>query len=156
MKKLFAALLASCFVSSAALAAPAEIVFCENFNDQFEPVNVNTEFEGVQASWFAVLDEPIGQNNMVITLYQNNLENGSQELLDRATIPVNPRWNAYGARNGTFPGVGSYELAIETEDGQTLASGTVLLKEASAPIEEKPEERVGTSLQELFNRYAPK
>ncbi len=135
--------------------AEAPIIFCTNFSDQFVPEGQAEEFTGTQVSWMTILDGPIGENAMIVSLYQNDASN-SQTLLGRIKVDVNPKWTAYGVRNAVFPAVGNYEIAFALEDGTTIASGRVNLLEETPQEEIKPEEKYGTTLEELFNKYAPK
>lgn len=147
--------------STGALADEAPIIFCETFDDQLQPVNAADEFQGTQVSWMTVLDEPFGKNKIELSIYVNDPENDSQAntsqaLLGRISIDVNPKWTAFGIRNSVFPAPGSYDLAIGLEDGTVLAYGSVNLLEETPEEEIQPEEQYGTTLGELFNRYAPK
>lgn len=158
-KKIKVVALASAFALSSVCFADGEIVFCNSFDDQFNPENPGTEFASTQISWFAKFDEPLGVPSVVVSLYQNQNET-NQQLILREPMQVNPRWNAIGFRNTLFPSEGSYEVAINCEDGTPLANGMVKLVKASdedaVEVEPKKEEKVGTSLEDLFNRYAPK
>ena len=158
-RKFKVAVLASAFALSSVCFADGEIVFCNSFDDQFNPENPGTEFASTQISWFAKFDKPLGVPIVVISLYQNQNEN-NQQLILREPMQVNPNWNAIGFRNSLFPSEGTYEVAVNLEDGKNLANGIVKLIKASATetvkVEPKKEEKVGTSLEDLFNRYAPK
>lgn len=157
--KLPAALVLALGLASSAAFAESQIVFCEDFTDQMEPINAAETIQGTQVSWMTVLDEPVGKNRMVVSLYFNDTANNTQSLLGRETIEVNPKWNAYGTRYAQFPAYGTYELAFGLEDGTQIASGTVTLVEPTTPEaapEPKAEEKVGVTLADLFNRYAPK
>ncbi len=157
MKNILRAMLLSALLGVGGSAfAEVPIVFCENFSDTFEPVNPGTEFEGSQVSWMAVFEEPLGRSQIQLSIYQNDPANNSQALLSRGAVDINPKWAAYGIRHADFINIGSYDVAIETLDGQTLAYGKVSLVEAKEEIEPQPEEHFGATLKELFDRYAPK
>lgn len=139
--------------------AEAEVKFCETFDENFVPVNVNTSFSGLQVSAFTLFEQPIGRNQIVISLYQDDSTNGTQALLDRSTNDVNPRWDSYGVRNLLLPDYGNYTLSFELADGTPMATGSFTLTEPAPdePVKEiLPTEKVGTTLEELFNKYAPK
>lgn len=156
-KKILAGL--ALLASATAALAESTVQFCESFDDHFVPVNVNSTFSGLQVSAFALFEQQIKRNKLVITLYKDDPETGSQALIDRTTNDVNPRWDSFGIRNLLLPEYGQYSVSFELEDGTQMASGSFTLTEPAAdePVKEiKPTEKVGTTLEDLFNKYAPK
>lgn|SRR5574344_339894 len=151
VKKLVMATVA-CLVASSCYAKG--LVYCNDFDNNLNPKNVASKFEGTQVSWIASSDSEFGAQQLTITVYKNI--SGHQELLLRENFDVNPKWNAYGVKNFDFGEIGNYEIVINKLDGAEIASGEVSLTEAQAPIAKKPEEKLGLDMKELFNRYAPK
>ncbi len=153
------------FLSAIALCALAmnayssEIKFGTDIDSNFQVIDPSEKIEGNVFSWLAQADQNFGAAQLMFSIYKNN-ENGSQELLARQNIDVNPKWNAFGAKNSQLPDYGTYTFSLSLLDGTDLASGTVELVEPAKsepkPAEPVKEEKVGTTLADLFNRYAPK
>lgn len=141
---------------SALSFAEEPVIFCQEFNSQFEPVNASNTIEGTQFSFFFKMpnQQNLGVNQVVFTLFKS--DGISQEMLVRQNLETNPRWDAYGFLYATAPDYGTYDVTFDTLDGKTLAAGSVTLVEPApdaAPIEKKEQEIVGTTLEDIFNKF---
>lgn len=139
---------------SAFAVEPGTVVFCEGINDQFQPVNPGSQFPGPAVSWLATAANPFGKPAITISIYRNN--GPSQTLLSRANMDVNPAWDTIGIRNMPIPEEGEYMVAVNSVDGQQLASGTVTITKAENDTPPPPKETVGTTLEAIYKKYAPK
>lgn len=151
---LFLGLLFSLPTCPAMAEESGQLTFCETLSDNFEPGNPGTEFKGPNVSWIASSPEPFGKPHIVMSLYRN--KGGVQSLLDRREILVNPAWNNVGIRNMAFPEEGDYSIGLTLPDGQQIASGNVRIVSADAEVAPLPEEKVGGTLETLYNKYLPK
>ena len=141
---------------SALSLAEEPVVFCQEFDKQFEPVNASTTIEGTQFSFFFKMPqgESIGVNQVVFSLFKTDGNN--QDMLMRDTLETNPRWNAFGFLYANMEDFGTYDVTFDTVDGKPIAAGTVLLVEPApdaAPVEKKEQEIVGTTLADIFNKF---
>lgn len=137
-----------------ALADPGTIEFCESFTDKFEPTKPGDQFHGPSISWLATSQEAFGKPSIVFSLYKNT--DDSQTLILRREIEVNPAWTVIGLRNMAFEQPGKYTLILSQADGKEISSGTVTILEATDDKPAEPEEKMGGTMESLFNKYAPK
>lgn len=136
--------------------AEEQVIFCQEFNKQFEPVNQSDTIEGTQFSFFFKMPqgESLGVNQVVFSLFKSSGNN--QEMILRETLETNPRWNAYGFLYADMPELGTYDITFDTVDGKSIAAGRVLLVEPAPdaePVEKKEQEIVGTTLADIFNKF---
>lgn len=143
------------------LAAPccwaadaATFQFCETFDDQYKPVNPGEEFSGPTVSWIATAPRQYGIPAITVSIYKH--EGAQEQLIKREKIDVNPSWDTTAMRNMPLPSEGEFTIALTTPDGASLGSGRVKITKMDTSVQPKPQETVGTTLKDLFNRYAPK
>lgn len=139
--------------SPAGAADTGEIIFCENFDNDFMPSGVNTEFTGPAISMIALPGKAFGVPVIYISLYKQ--DGSRQTLLSRDQAQINPEWNGYGIRNFPVPGEGTFLIALTTEGGETLAQGSFTITSMDASKKAPPEETLGATLKDLFNKYSP-
>lgn len=149
-----AAVLSLFLSTGAAYAAPGVVQFCKDLTDKFEPIAPGGEFTGSSVSWLASSPEPFGKPSIVISIYRDS--NGSQSLLLRRDLDVNPAWDNVGLRNMPIEEPGRYTITLSQADGTEIATGSVTILASKNDEPAKPEEIVGGTLKELFNKYAPK
>ncbi|MCI5638033.1 MAG: hypothetical protein MR287_02220 [Succinivibrio sp.] len=159
--KSVASVVASLAISLSVFSANAgEILFGTDLDAKFNVVNQSSTINQKYFSWLAKFDAAVGVPQVMVTLYSN--DNGQQTIVGRDTLDVNPAWNCVGNKNATLE-VGSYTISITKLDGTDLASGDITIAEPpkeeaekAANEPEKKPEKVGTTLADLFNKFAPK
>ena len=133
------------------VASATDVIFCKDVNTKsFDPVEPGIEFAGTSVSWVVKWSKAIGKPQMVVSVYKDG---ESQKLLNRETIETNPKWNVFAVQNMAFPEPGQYTIGITTVAGDELASGSVTLTEATVEEPPKEEKKMGSSLEDLFNRF---
>ena len=135
-------------------AENGSITFCENFDDQWNPIKPGTEFQGITISWIATAEKQYGIPEITLTVYKHD---GKKEtLINRKNIEVNPEWDTTGIRFMTFPSEGEYTITLTTPKGEILNKGRIVLLDGKSSGTPPKEETLGARLEALFKKYSPK
>lgn len=138
-----------CYASSS-----PSIIFCEKFDELWNPINTGNKFSGKTISWIAKIGKPIGIQQITVTLYKH--EGIEEKLISRNNIDVNPKWDTIGTRNMNFPSDGEFTVSITTPNGNSIISGKVDIINYKLDEKPKQQETMGGVLEQLFKRYSPK
>ncbi|MDR2054410.1 MAG: hypothetical protein LBQ10_00840 [Desulfovibrio sp.] len=140
--------------ATAAYAEAVQIVFCKNFSDSWEPQGQTETFDSNVITWIAKSQEPFGVQQLSLSLYKRQGE--QEQLLKRENLDVRPTWNTFGLRNMVLPGEGTYLLSLAKGDGKVIGEGVVVVTAVQKDTASVKTEARGTTLAELFEKYAPK
>ncbi|MDR1111613.1 MAG: hypothetical protein LBP92_13210 [Deltaproteobacteria bacterium] len=141
-----------------AQAEEENVIFCKSFDNNFNPIDINTEFDTNQVS-AAIRNAGDGQfkvMQMILSIYQNS-DDSTQVLLHRENVDINPDWNVLYVTDIPLPNVGSYSFVVTSLEGQTFSSGTVVIKAKNVDKEMPENAKVeGATLKQLFEFYKEK
>lgn len=154
MKKLLCVLALLLLPVMAFAADKQGMVFCDTFDEHWKPVNENTQFGTLSVSFIAHVEKSFGIPKITMTVYKVVAE--EETLLKREDMDINPTWDTFGVRYLALPDDGVYNIALTTPEGGSLVSGKVTISKAAKGGEVKKQETLGTRLEKLFNKYAPK
>lgn len=130
------------------------IVFCQTFNEKWEPIGPSEVFQTNVVSWIAQGEESFGTPRLVVSLYKK--VGAEERLVERKSMEVRPAWNTAGVRNMALPEEGTYILTLDKPDGTPINNGMFTVKAMSTSAAALPEESLGTTLAQIFNKYLPK
>lgn len=133
-------------------AETEKIIFCESLGDSYEPINPGEKFTGPVISWVASRREAFGKPTLLLSLYSR--ADKRESLVGREKVEINPAWNTFAIRNMPVPAIGDYSLSLTTETGEPVAAGTFSIVSMDSQKKAAPEEKMGTTLKDLFNKYS--
>ena len=131
-----------------------KILFCEDFDSNWNPVNQGDSFSRKTVSWIAKLEKPFGTPQITTTVYVN--DGKKEKLLHRENIEVSPKWNTLAIRNMEFPHEGDFIVSLTNINGEHIITGCVKIVNSGGADIHKKREIKGGIFEELYNKYAPK
>jgi hypothetical protein len=150
-------LLCLCILGLTATVVHAEavkIVFCKSFSDTWKPQGPTETFDNNVIAWIVKAQEPFGVQQLSLSLYKRQGE--QEQLLKRENLDVRPAWNTFGLRNMVLPAEGTFVLSLAKNDGKVIGEGMVVVTAIQKDTASVETEARGTTLAELFEKYAPK
>lgn len=102
-----------------------EIIFCEDVDENFNPVNESDIFTPGQISILVHSQNKLNSSVVVITLYE--VQGEQHELMDRDRVQVNPEWDIF-TYDLTLFSPGEYKVSVSRPEEETIAEGKVKVR----------------------------
>ena len=102
------------------------LIFCEKVDGEFNAINSADTFPVGNVTLLVKSGSAFKTTNLLFSTYK--IEKGTEQLIDRLPIGVNPEWNVCVNPGVPFFEKGKYKIVVSKKDKAVIAEGIVRIQ----------------------------